>query len=308
MKRGKQYLRLILFAVALIMFCSLTVPVLAHSGKTDDDGGHYDSETGEYHYHHGYSAHDHYDMDGDGYVDCPYNFVDHTGWNSGSSGSSTKHSTDAVEQEVKTVPVLTAVLLCAAFCLALIVAILKILKISDESLRYQTRLVESKHEVNRLSEALMSKDDTIAEQKMQIDLLMNRVEELTEEMFYSERRYYQHIYGDKTKAEIMNAPKGGGIDSDGMPYCFTQADDERKWGDYTAFIAAGGKRFHSRKGCSGANIFINAVNIDYRTLYPCERCKPTFPDLMWYNQYNAHMAIIRKYDIDLKDKVVLSDD
>ena len=34
--------------------------------------------TGEYHYHHGYSAHDHYDMDGDGNVDCPYDFNDQT--------------------------------------------------------------------------------------------------------------------------------------------------------------------------------------------------------------------------------------
>ena len=34
--------------------------------------------TGKYHYHHGYSAHDHYDMDGDGIKDCPYDFKDTT--------------------------------------------------------------------------------------------------------------------------------------------------------------------------------------------------------------------------------------
>lgn len=28
--------------------------------------------TGEYHYHHGFSEHQHYDMDGDGIDDCPY--------------------------------------------------------------------------------------------------------------------------------------------------------------------------------------------------------------------------------------------
>ncbi len=31
----------------------------AHSGKTDANGGHWDNSTGEYHYHHGYSAHQH---------------------------------------------------------------------------------------------------------------------------------------------------------------------------------------------------------------------------------------------------------
>lgn len=47
----------------------LSPAVLAHSGRTDANGGHYD-------------------MDGDGVVDCPYNFDDQTGRNSG--GSSTK--------------------------------------------------------------------------------------------------------------------------------------------------------------------------------------------------------------------------
>ena len=52
----------------------LTLPILAHSGRTDSNGGHYDHSTGEYHYHHGYSAHKHYDIDGDGIKDCPKKF------------------------------------------------------------------------------------------------------------------------------------------------------------------------------------------------------------------------------------------
>ena len=31
----------------------------AHPGRTDGRVGHYNSATGEYHYHHGYSAHQH---------------------------------------------------------------------------------------------------------------------------------------------------------------------------------------------------------------------------------------------------------
>lgn len=33
--------------------------VFAHSGRTDSSGGHYNHSTGEYHYHHGYPAHQH---------------------------------------------------------------------------------------------------------------------------------------------------------------------------------------------------------------------------------------------------------
>lgn len=42
------------------------INAFAHSGKTDADGGHNDNIHGGYHYHHGYSAHDHYNGE------CPY--------------------------------------------------------------------------------------------------------------------------------------------------------------------------------------------------------------------------------------------
>ena len=71
---------------ALLMFLlpSIIVAVYAHPGRTDGSGGHTDRSTGEYHYHHGYSAHDHYDMDGDGSADCLYDFHDNTEHSSGS--------------------------------------------------------------------------------------------------------------------------------------------------------------------------------------------------------------------------------
>ena len=64
------------FLLLLVFLLILAIPVSAHSGRTDSNGGHTDQSTGEYHYHHGYPAHDHYDMDGDGFVDCPYEFND----------------------------------------------------------------------------------------------------------------------------------------------------------------------------------------------------------------------------------------
>lgn len=67
----------------ILIYCILSILALplvakAHPGKTDSAGGHTNHDTGEYHYHHGYSAHQHYDMDGDGVIDCPYNFKDTT--------------------------------------------------------------------------------------------------------------------------------------------------------------------------------------------------------------------------------------
>ena len=42
-----------------IIFVSLFTISYTHSGRTDSNGGHYNRSTGEYHYHHGYSAHQH---------------------------------------------------------------------------------------------------------------------------------------------------------------------------------------------------------------------------------------------------------
>lgn len=59
-------------AAGVCAFMVLACPAFAHSGRTDSKGGHYDRSTGEYHYHHGYKAHQH-----DNGV-CPYDYKDAT--------------------------------------------------------------------------------------------------------------------------------------------------------------------------------------------------------------------------------------
>lgn len=77
----------LLFALTFALHLIFPIVVYAHPGRTDSNGGHTDHSTGEYHYHHGYPEHDHYDMDGDGYLDCPYDFDDKTGSSSNDSSS-----------------------------------------------------------------------------------------------------------------------------------------------------------------------------------------------------------------------------
>lgn len=80
-----RHLRLLLLffgsALALILIS------FAHPGGTDANGGHRDSSTGEYHYHHGYPAHQHTNGI------CPYKSDDKTGSVSGTSGTSKTNAT-----------------------------------------------------------------------------------------------------------------------------------------------------------------------------------------------------------------------
>ncbi len=72
--------------VCLVLCFLVCVTGLAHPGGTDSRGGHTDHSTGKYHYHHGYPAHQHSNGE------CPYDFDDKTGKNSGSSISSSRNS------------------------------------------------------------------------------------------------------------------------------------------------------------------------------------------------------------------------
>lgn len=78
MKIRKSY---ICIALILLILCIVTVLVFAHGGRTDANGGHYDRSTGEYHYHHGYPAHQHTNGV------CPYDYDDKTNHSNGGSSS-----------------------------------------------------------------------------------------------------------------------------------------------------------------------------------------------------------------------------
>lgn len=48
-----------IFMLIMIIILLISPIVYAHPGKTDSNGGHFNHSTGEYHYHHGYPAHQH---------------------------------------------------------------------------------------------------------------------------------------------------------------------------------------------------------------------------------------------------------
>ena len=80
----KRCFKFVLIA-SLVVVIALCIPFSSssHSGKTDGNGGHYNSSTGEYHYHHGYPAHQHTNGV------CPYNYKENSATSSNSSSQGT---------------------------------------------------------------------------------------------------------------------------------------------------------------------------------------------------------------------------
>lgn len=255
--------------LVFMLTASLSAPAYAHSGKTDANGGHYDHSTGEYHYHHGYPAHQHTNGI------CPYDFDDRTGWNSGSSSSSsdppprvsgsepssgkTTHAEASGPSKagISTHPVL--LLLAAAVLVRLLAWVYK-----SRKLRAQKALEEKRRK----------------------------------EYFLSEQKRFQELYEGKKLSELAAPPvPGDHIGPDGLP-C---SQGSELWGPrYTVYITSGKSRvFHCRKFCScTVGRPVNIARAGNRR--PCSKCcKGPLPDLGWYRKQREIVQICKTYKISL---------
>jgi hypothetical protein len=103
-------------AILLLFLALLLIPsiaVYAHSGGTDSHGGHYDHSTGEYHYHHGYPAHQH------PRGVCPYTDSSSSGNSSGSNNSSIGSTSSSSKSGDSGQRTLVIIVICAVALLCL---------------------------------------------------------------------------------------------------------------------------------------------------------------------------------------------
>lgn len=96
------------FLLTLLMLSSF-IAVSAHSGRTDGAGGHYDSSTGEYHYHHGYPAHQHKNGV------CPYDYDDNTDHSNGTSKETSQGTSKSTPNKLPWFVWVIVSVVCVAF-------------------------------------------------------------------------------------------------------------------------------------------------------------------------------------------------
>lgn len=281
-------------AFALLLLCVLAIPASAHPGGTDENGGHYDRSTGEYHYHHGFQAHSHWDMDGDGILDCPYDFVDKTGSSSGGDSFSddysppeivpiptkstekqkvaAKENTEEAEGNVVELWKVCIMLLAAGI---VIWAMYRALRGKEYEILQQARghKEEMQREHNYVSKNLKELDADIAK-------------EFGEEYLYS----------------VCGAPEGDYLGSDNLPATGSKGSD--KWGEkYTFYLHSypvgpnkRNTKYH-RRTCRYASTFCPINAYDCRGLEPCYICMPSLPNMEWVDQYMKHRIFLEEYNV-----------
>ncbi len=250
--------RIILILMSAVCIASLAFPAYAHSGKTDSNGGHFDRSTGEYHYHHGYPAHQH--INGT----CPYDFDDRTGWNSGSSTGSSDSSSTSAEPNSDASGSSNHISVHPLFlCLGAVVL---------------TRLLFSffRYRKLRAKKALEEKQRKAA--------------------FLAEQEKIRNLYEGKKLSELVPPPTAGDhIGSDGLP---CGIGPEHWGTRYTVFISSNKSRvFHRQRFCSCTmGRPINIAQTGNRR--PCSKCcKGPLPDLSWYHKQREILQICKTYEI-----------
>lgn len=305
--------------------------VFAHPGRTDSSGGHWNHSTGEYHYHHGYPAHQH--VDGV----CPYDYDNKTSYNDETSESehsaNPNQSSYSYEDDYEENKINAEEIAACAFVLIPFALILYFFGGKEERNREKTaRKIESNKrntdETKKPSHDVWKLETIIPEySQMQIpnsdhqqetDAFVNasnsnekiwsitnndHLHENTDRQIslddfnQNQEAYYRKTYSLKTKEEIARMcgmPEGVNLSEYGFPYSYDISGKDA----YTFYISKNGKCFHRKKGCGNAYISLNAVQISARK--PCKTCKPHIPDLLWYYTYLNVLDNLSRYNIQIK--------
>ncbi len=315
-------LPLFLFVPFCIFF--LTLSVSAHAGKTDASGGHIDNNTGVYHYHHGYPAHQHTGGR------CPYDFDDKTGQSSGSPitppNPSDNDSNDETfsDSEITLAPhpqgsggspggsssggssggyypssssdsddfseAFTWLFIFAIVVglIAVIASLAKRQKEDEERYTQDRARTEQAEKVRREQQRALREGMERLQRETAARAEQERQEKLQE---------LRAIYDGKHILSFVDIPKGSEIGADNLP---KEINAKENWGKlYTFYVTKDGTSFHT-KDCHYARYGhpSNALTVS-RDHKPCKLCGATLPPLDWAKEYRKIKRLATEYTLNV---------
>ena len=302
-----------------VIAAASSVLAFAHPGNTDSKGGHTDSSTGEYHYHHGYPAHQH-----TGGV-CPYDFDDQTGRNSGTSSTKEANQKPAISKEVAEVKEVPSwVYWVYAILGGVIIWLIFVVRNRNAEISEKDSQLRNKAKIEReatAAKAQLEATDRKLQEKMafekeafrlnaQLRNAEDQVLALQQEVGHqNEKIFALKSYVSDLIAileETRNKPPTKDIPSladeifstsnikipddvyfiDGFVPVIGWTSVDKPFGDLTVYTSATGKCYHSNPHC-GSGILSPAHAYDViGKKSPCINCAKHFPSLppAWYRR------------------------
>ena len=252
-KKLLTFSSILIFCILLSLGCLLAY---AHSGDTDDNGGHWNHETGEYHYHHGQPAHQHTD----GFCEYDYATPAPTDNNRSSIDTSGSKKSTTVATPTPSIDERASV---------------ESITITPRSMHshfwsYLPRIIYSLIEmwffIWIFISAIIGKPFSLRKRQAEKPLSRRKI-----------RKQLKFMYAGASLGKLLDMPSGTFINEDGIPISYGPG---RYGSKYTVF-ASEDYLFHSRKECGTNVVETHALYVNHRT--PCSLCNPQLPDLEWYN-------------------------
>ena len=307
-----------MLAMMLALVVLLPALAIAHGGKTDGSGGHWNRKTGEYHYHcGGHPAHSHPDGI------CPYKYPAKT-----SRPSITKKPAQPIPKSSTSTAVRQTthgsgnilayfrspfIAIGLLFCCGLIWKFTRFVgrttsarEVTAIPKRLSTQPNDSVA-VTRVQPALLPVRTEVSRTIVISEKMKNKLEheEKVKELHAKaeNRRKLIEPYYNKSIRELCLMPLDTEIGKDGLP-CTLGAPGNGDWGSqYTVYITQSGKCYH-RKSCSYARQaqpvhYLRRNSHGYKNA--CSLCVPKETDMSWYREYCEIVQYCDKHNIRLKE-------
>lgn len=334
-KEGKgtktTFFRKGLLPLFILLATLLALPTSAHAGKTDASGGHVDKDTGIYHYHHGYPAHQHTGGR------CPYDFDDKTGQSSGSS-STTPKETSAATTPTPIAPARPSTTTSAAesfsdseitptprpqgsgagtssshhpsspsgssdaseaftwlFILAIVIGLIAVIASSAQHQKEdEERRAKEREQAEQAERARQERQCALQREE---ERLQREAEARAEREREEKLRELHKTYDGKHVLSFVDIPRGSEMELGDLP---REIGAINHWGDkYTFYVTENGTSYHTRH-CQyaryGRPIHALAVGKDRR---PCKLCGATLPPLEWAVEYRKIRSLSKAYKLDV---------
>lgn len=246
--------------LTFILVFLLALPTYSHPGRTDAKGGHTNHSTGEYHYHHGYPEHQHPNGE------CPYDFIDKTGQNSGGSSSGNKSSTTKTNS-------------------------------TETSTTTTTSSGHTGKKNPELHPLVIPIGSSVAVTYACIKLIQRKKKEKEEAAEKQQKLLiYTQEYNGKEFRSVFNVPYNLKLGADDTPTLRYGPPE-----GFLVYVTSNGQKYHSPY-CKYARYGkpISAWAAAKRMYSPCKLCCPPSYDFSWYRKYIQLKADLKKCNASIK--------
>lgn len=306
-----------LFYVITIVICAFLIVLptssysWAHSGRTDSRGGHYDRSTGEYHYHHGYPAHQHPNGV------CPYadsapsSISDDLSYRSSepltlSTKQNSSVSNDSDDLSILFVAFISgggvAIPICWLLTQKRMVSLKKEIDVANKIITTRTNQVlaltqktecqqkELQQFNNKLENSISNKNSLIDSLRKELESQNQKICQLNKQIIFSEHAHaFDGTFPRLSHEDILKlagVPAGVTFDENLLPHYFNNPIVESH---FRVYVSDSGKKYHRKPFCSNARQRLHLFEAINKKYEPCNNCIPykarNYKIPKWYYRY-----------------------